>query len=230
MKIISVYFDRTPGRDYRRLAKVFEKSVRANMPDADLHLIEMKTPKDTPTRVHWANNSYKLDRWFKEAMPITENTILCDCDMLVLKDLSPAFDYDFDVAETWRTMADTPVNGGMIFLKPTPGAHNWLTAFHKADRLLRVNPALHGIYKSKYTGMNQASMGMVREKGGNFKLIALPCREFNACNDDWPDIGEHTRAIHIKGELRKSLFGTLPVEPEWKRAYNLFLEWENKKA
>ena len=228
-EIVSVYFDTTSGRDYRRLARVFAKSVRVNMPEADLQLIEMRPPKETLTVRHWSNNSYKLEEWVRRAYPITENTIVCDCDMLVLGDLSTAFENDFDVAETWRTNSDTPVNGGMIFLKPTPGAHNWFKAFLKADRLMRSNRALHGIFREKYTGQNQAAMGYVREKGGKFKLIQLPCRIYNACNDDWPDIGSHTKAIHIKGELRKSIFGELPLSPEWEKAYNLFLEWENKK-
>lgn len=228
MRIIAVHFDGNDGNeDYRRLASVWEKSARETNPNAEVRLIEMPPPPSNHMVQHYANNSYKLEKWVEAIGSLEEPTILSDCDMMILGDLSHVFDLDFDVAETKRTESrNAPINGGMIFLQPTAGARRWIRHVLEADRSMRLDADLHSIYCKKYTGMNQAAMGWVREKVNGFNRIELPCSVYNACTEDWPTIGDHTKAVHVKGKLRDSIFGVQQLKPEYKKAYALFRNWD----
>ena len=233
MKVVTAWFDMPGQNRYKRLLDVFLYSVKKNMPDATLEVLNIKPMRGVGIDQHLANNRAKMETWAQ--IDITEPTILADCDMLVLQDLSVAFDVVEDVGLTYRTADFPPRNGGMIFLQPTVNANRFLKQWNKVDRFLYGHRIVHELYRKKYAGMNQASLGYLLESGilPTLNVTELPCSIWNACNEDWPNISRKTKAVHIKGknQLRGDALSDKPIEdiePSRRKAVMLWRQYERE--
>jgi hypothetical protein len=209
MTIFTVQFDYKGQEMYERLVRVFRKSALRVMPEVRFEERNLKCPGNKIPKIHFRlSNTLKLREWVKWLDYTEDNTVFMDCDMLILQDISPAFDLDFDIAYTVRTSAKMPMNGGVIFAKPTEGARKFLYAWNDINDKMFANPTFHHPYRVKYAGMNQAAFGYLLEnpiEGVN--LLRLPCAVWNSCSEDWNKVNASTRIVHIKSVLRKVVLG-----------------------
>ena len=208
MKIVSVQFDYRGFNRYEKLARVFAYSVKKNCPDADLELVKVKPPElIKPVRSRsFASNTLKIKLWLEVLKNTKDDVIFMDCDMLVLKDISDAFKNHFDIGYTKRTKARMPYNGGVVFVKNTPEAIEFIEYWKEINDKMYNDQKFHYKYRNKYAGMNQAAFGYIMETGGyKAKLKAFSCDVWNACVENWATINDETRIVHIKGTLRRTV-------------------------
>lgn len=228
MKIVSVQFDYPGQNRYDKLAQVLTYSIKKNCPNADFELIKLKAPdiKKKIKSKSFASNTLKLEYWLKALKETTDNIIFIDCDMLVLGDLSSAFLSDFDIGYTKRTSSRIPYNGGVVFVKNTPQAIEFIELWNKINKKMYNDYSIHRPWRDKYAGMNQAAFGYVLEKEKyNAKLKSFPCAEWNACVEDWVKINDNTKIVHVKGGLRRAVIGQRPGNGyQYRRA---ILLWNN---
>ncbi len=233
MRLVTVSFNypvQLKRPDYLRLLDVFEASLRQKMPDCEICSLRIDPPDHRGAKkVPFLSNSAKLQVWaseMKRAAHDGQDVIFADCDMLCIKDVSPVFNMDFDVAYTVRNdHTNIPLNGGIVFAKPTDAAVRWFDKWAEVDARMYEDWNFHCPWRIKYAGMNQASFGYLLEHTDEIpgvKLLDLPTYLYNAVNTDWHRITSDTVFIHIKSKLRKSVlhqelpFGTMrPVMELW---------------
>jgi len=205
MTIVTVQFDYAHHNTYKRLVDVFRKSVNVTMPDVKFETIVLKSPGEKVSKLHsLLSNTIKLRAWKKWMDETNDNTVFMDCDMLVLKPIESAFDLDFDVAYTVRTRAEMPMNGGVVFVKPTDEGKRFIAEWLDVNERMYVNRKFHQPYRQKYAGMNQAAFGYLLENPlDNILLKPLPCHTWNACSEDWSFVNGKTKIVHYKSQLRK---------------------------
>ncbi len=208
MKIVSVQFDYHGLGRYEKLAKVFEHSVKKNCPSADFELLKVKPPeiKRKIRSKSFASNTLKLKLWLEVLKNTDDDVVFMDCDMIILKDISDAFKNHFDIGYTKRTGSRIPYNGGVVFVKNTPAAINFVELWKKINDKMYDDYTFHHKYRNKYAGMNQAAFGYIMENGGyKAKLKPFRCDIWNSCVENWPKINEDTKIIHVKGTLRRTV-------------------------
>lgn len=236
MKILGVVFD-YPGKDsYERLGAVFAKSVELNCPSAELTIERIKAPTSLKKNYGLSSNHHKFKVWndYIQAQRDGEHVVLMDVDMLVLHDLRSAFRDDFDIGLTVRTSVGwgkngIAYNGGVVFVKVNPIAKSFVQMWGEIDDKMYKDPKLHDPYNKVYKGQNQASLGyMVEHNPMQAHVQRLACKVWNACNEDWQNITDETRVIHIKSTLRHVLLGTIKGEPSKMR--RAVVEWRKVEA
>jgi len=215
MKIITVSFDFAGRSSYLRLLEVFRYSVQKHMPDVKMEIWKTNPPKkrnDRNTGV--VTNTAKLGLWLEAMEKTNEDIILMDCDMLVIGDLSLAFQYEFDIAHTCRHTIEhgrnrIPINGGVMFIRHNERSYNFMRRMKEVNDKMYLDPKFHHPYRVKYAGMNQAAYGYMLEhpKEHNAKILALSCQEWNLCNTEWHLFDEYTKCIHYKSRLRRAALG-----------------------
>ena len=229
--IFSVQFDFFKFSQYELLSKVFVYSAKKNCPDSEVVLLQIPPPdfKNAAKRC-FASNTVKIDKWVEFLYKTDDDVILMDCDMLVLKDLKPAFDDpNFDIGYCVKTNGHPPFNGGVVFVRNTPEAKAFVKAWAAMNRKMYHNKPFHNPWRKKYAGMNQAAFGYMyehKETWQGAKLKAFPCRIWNAHRDDWEHVGGQTKNVHIKSELRKLAlrnYAIKDVEPKYRVA---LAEWQ----
>jgi hypothetical protein len=228
LKIISVVFDYYHQEKYKKLSEVFSYSIKKNCPGSELELLKINPPKIHKNKSKsFASNTVKLELWLERLKATDQDVIFLDCDMLVLKDLSSAFNLNFDIGYTKRTRARIPYNGGVVFVKNTPEAVSFIELWAKINKKMYDNSRFHSVWRAKYAGMNQSAFGYILEKEKyNAILKQFPCEIWNACNEDWSNIGDKTKIIHIKGGLRRSVLHQAPgFTCKWQRAYTLWRKY-----
>ncbi len=212
MRLVTVQFDyprELHKPKYSVLLERFRESVAEHMPHVrfEVHTIQAPDPIDG-VPIAFVSNTVKLSHWAREATETREPLILADCDMLATSDCSGVFDQDFDVAYTVRTQPSRcPMNGGVMFVKPTPAAIRFLETMHGVNLRMMRDPVFHEPWRQKYVGYNQAAFGYILENQlvPSAKLLALPCRKYNAVDNDWAFIDGDTCMVHIKGALRTAV-------------------------
>jgi hypothetical protein len=156
----------------------------------------------------------------------------------VLKDLAPVFEKDFDVAVTKHSMGSLPYNGGVVFVKNTQKAKNFMRLWAEVNMKMFKTPAYHSKYIKKYAGMNQAAFGAVinefkdrfyfdKENHNDMQshVLNLPCSIYNLCRGYWPMVNADSNIIHIKSELRQAcLYDRTSRETE--KCYALWKKYE----
>lgn len=220
-------FDYRGVNKYSVLSKVFEHSVKKYCPDAELELLKVKPPelKRKARSRSFASNTLKLGLWLDILKKTDDNVIFMDCDMIVLKDISEAFNYKFDIGYTVRTRSPIPFNGGVVFVKNTPNAIKFIELWKEINRQMYEDYTFHMPYRTKYAGMNQASFGYLLEKKKyDAKVKKFNCDIWNACDDNWRDISKDTKVIHIKGGLRRTVLSPRPINSRYERAV---IVWQN---
>jgi hypothetical protein len=189
MRIITVQFDNILDeelRDYGLLLKVFKYSVFKHMPNTNFHEIIIPPPKKDPTKEYFmTKNTVKLGYWIDAVKESKENTAIMDCDMLALKDMECAFDHDFDIGISVRN-AKIKLNGGLLFVRPNERSIKFLEYWRDINLQMYQRPEFHSPYRTKYAGMNQASLGFCLENyQDDLHLAEFPCRIWNVCQEDW---------------------------------------------
>ncbi len=225
MTIVTVQFDYKGQTMYERLTDVFKKSVDRVMPDVNFVEINLPCPGPKVKKVHsLLSNTLKLREWKKWMDTTDEETVFMDCDMLMLQSIESAFEQDFDVAYTVRTSAKMPMNGGVIFLKPSDGARRFMTAWLDVNERMYKDRVFHAPYRQKYAGMNQAAFGYLLENPlENVTMEQLPCSVWNSCSEDWRWIDSVTKNVHVKSYLRKLVLG-IGVSRKPANAYSKIIE------
>lgn len=208
MKIVTVQYEGT----FDSLAEVFKKSVELNIPNAELINFDVKYPENESGRPMFCHHNHtKLEIWADFMQMASDNVIFSDLDMLALRDPVEIWDNNFDICYTERTIKNTgriiPLNGGIIFAKPTTAAREFFKLWAEVDRMMYYDPKLHDQYYRKYAGMNQASLGYLIENPDLYsaKLLAVKTRKYNAVDCDWQHINNETVFVHIKSLLRQNI-------------------------
>lgn len=213
-----VQFDYKNNKTFQVLQDAFVESIKQKMPGAEIKIEHPKPPnwksftKNGKPVIKWmASNTLKLEIWVDYIKNAKNNTILVDCDMLLANPISEVFDHDFDVAMTIRTNSNRlPINGGAIYVKPNENSIKYFEELLELNNKMINDPKLHRKYKGVYQGINQSAMGMISENydqnDSDFKLIMLPCKYYNCCQEDWNSVDfKKTRLIHCKSELRRCI-------------------------
>ena len=212
MKILAISFDYGGKGDmYEKLATVLAYSINRNCPTAEFTLMKVPPPKRQKDNHTFDSNNYKLRLWLDFLEKANDDVILMDCDMLVLHDLAVAFAEPFDVGLCKRNRENLPWNGGVVFVRNTAPAHQFMRDWLEADNFLfateRKEPSkLHQHYRNKYGGMNQSSLGyLLTEKKTAAKIKPFPCKIWNATIEFWSTIDAHTMILHVKSGLKKAV-------------------------
>jgi hypothetical protein len=228
LKIVSVVFDYGYDNRYSVLSQVLSYSIKKNCPEAQFKLIKIDPPvlKKGHKFKSFCSNTVKLKLWLEELKNTEDDVVFLDCDMLVLKDISSAFNSEFDIGYTKRTKAAMPYNGGVVFIKNNKKAIEFIELWDRINDKMYNDYNFHAPWRDKYAGMNQAAFGYIMEKEKfDAKLKQFPCAEWNACVEDWPSINGTTKIIHVKGGLRRAIFNSrLPEEYRYSRA---IIIWNN---
>ncbi|MFW6074460.1 MAG: putative nucleotide-diphospho-sugar transferase [Chloroflexota bacterium] len=229
MKIVGIVFDYNEGNRYERLTRVWAKSIEVNCPAAEVTILKIDPPKQTKRKIGLSSNWHKFKRWvdFARDQRDGENVILMDTDMIVLNDLRPAFNEDFDIGLTVRTKANWKYNGGVVFVKISDATREFLRQWGEIDERMYRDEKFHAPYSKKYKGQNQSSLGYMVEHNESLKIREFPCAIWNACNEDWIYIDDNTKVIHLKSNLRLSCLGEVTGAPsKMRRAFNEFKKYE----
>jgi len=209
----SVYFGQG---QYPRLAKVLEATARRHCPSWSISVerIEDSRLKRRDGNAGYSDNTWKLRAWADiiESAPEGDEILLVDSDVFILAPLDGIWDQEFDLLYTERSKgAPFPINGGVVAVRVTEASRRFMRLWVRRDQELFDDFDLHREWRKRYGGMNQSSFGSLLETGHALRswlrLATAPCREWNACDPvDWRDFGPHTRIVHVKSELRMTIF------------------------
>lgn len=227
--IVSVSFDYagSPGK-YDLLQKVFCFTLEEHGNEA-IHLRKDAPPDMVKARRFQTSNNYKLGVWIDTILDLKTDCCFCDVDMLCNGNISSIWEKDFDIAYTKRSAgANVPLNAGVMFVRNTPSAIKFLSKWRKIDDSMKENPTLRGAYAERYCGQNQASFGFMLEKHSDFcKIIQVPCRTWNVCDEDWQDYPDDAKFIHIKSRLRDAVFSRMPIDMWSIKLQKPLIAWYN---
>lgn len=205
MKAVVVQFDHEGDR-YESLLKTLIESWKAHA-KIPLEIHRIPVPEIGKRNKGFYFNHEKLRHWIDA---VDQDTIFIDADMLCMSDISHGFDQVEHIGITERPGA-FPVNGGVVFVRNTPEAKDFLRKWHEIDGQMLDDIDFHLKYHPRYAGMNQSSLGWMLENGYGDLAARLPCSEYNLCDGQW-DQWESARMIHIKGRLRTLILeGKLPI-------------------
>ena len=201
---------------YRRLARVLEDTARRQCAAWGVRVERIEPPEyvSAAGNQSYAWNTQKLEWWRARVMEAAPGTrlLLIDGDTAILRPLDPVWGIDFDIAYTVRPHG-LPLNGGVLFLRVGTESRAFVERWWATNLRFLRDPAAHRPWHLKYAGMNQAAFGKVLETARDgCRLLALPCREWNACSPELYERGL-TRVLHIKSRLRRATFGTEPPRP-----------------
>ena len=231
MKIVTVQFQYPDFYDFTLLRDVFKKSCEIQMPDVEFVDIHIPPPVKIPGKArNFKYNSTKLEIWRDYMQTATEPIIFADCDMLCMLPAHSAFDIDFDIAFTARTRVHRiPMNGGIIFARPTENARIFFDKWLEANNKMLKNEKLHHIWRVRYAGMNQAAFGYVYhelylKKKINLKLHEYKTIDWNAVDCDWQNVNGKTHFVHYKSRLRKFVLREQPVQHPYEIVMNAWYD------
>lgn len=212
-RILSVAFPRNDvrekGGEYYRKWSMYEKtlrrSVELNAPEAEFVIENPEPPKpDVNKRWSWVANRLKLRIWREYVQKADIPLVLLDADTIVLDNLLPVWDMDFDVAVTERPHK-TWINGGVVFVKPTAKARRFFDLWYEEDEHLAAN--MFKGTRLTTLGLNQtAFLNVYNKRKYEAKIIRIPCRIWNALVETFREFDlVSTRILHAKGGFGKRL-------------------------
>lgn len=229
MEIVTVQFNYKGRPNYRLLLQVFKYSIKKYMPNVKLVEYKINPPEKLPGRpLNFNYNDVKLKIWVDHLKKTKENVIFADCDMLALQSAEHAFNIDFDIAYTARTiLVRIPMNGGIMMVRPTEKSIKFFDEMYKINHRMLHDISFHHKYRVKWAGMNQSAFGyMYTERKGIAKLHKYITREWNAVDCDWGHINGKTVFVHYKSKLRKLILGNRKPFGNYKKPMVL---WNNMK-
>ena len=220
MTIVTACFNMK--EEYGHLYKLFEYSIKKQMPDAEIVCITDPQQVSGKNIVD-ASLSMKLKAWNHAVQTIDGDIILADCDMIFLEDISSVFDNDFDVAYTKRKHRCVPINSGIVFVKNSDKVRAFFKLWLDINMEMYHNPELLGQYRKKCSGMNQPALVKAIEDAKDINFLPLSCLEYNACESEWANIDETTKVLHLKESLREIIKGQgNPNNIDYKKAIELY--------
>jgi hypothetical protein len=218
MIIVSDIFNYDGDTRYEKMAKVLEYSAKKFCPNIEFRLIRHDPPRTINRKTCFASNNLKLNKWIEVLESANDDIIFLDCDMVILRSFDGAFDdTDFDIGITYLNDARErlPFNGGTVFARNTDAARGFMKKWLEIDNKMYTDEKLHSVFREKYAGMNQASLGYLLENKDCHEahIKRFDCHEWNWCRDRWifPDHGEGPRVLHIKSQTRKNVFLPTPI-------------------
>ena len=84
-------------------------------------------------------NTVKLGVWVDAVRKSNDNTAIMDCDMLIQRDISCAFDDDFDIGYSVRT-GKIRLNGGLLFIRPNKRSISFLEEWQRINQVMYADP------------------------------------------------------------------------------------------
>lgn len=206
MKAVTVFF----GNEYVKLKDTFVASWNRNC-DIPIEVIEIDPPNIGDQVPGYYFNHAKLSAWVEA---VQGDTILIDCDMLCISDISDGFGTVHHIGITEKR-SGSPINAGVVFVRDNPLSRAFLEKWIEVDGKMLHDPAFHSTYWKVYRGMNQSSLGWMIENGYNDIVTRLPCNTYNLCDGEWENWRE-SKMIHIKGFLRQKVLkdNLLPTQDE----------------
>jgi hypothetical protein len=196
------------GDDFGRLAGVLRKSIARNCPGARMvaRRYDMDESASEPLAAH---NTEKLRRWRDAVHEHEGNIVFLDADTLVLKDLAPAFQGDFDLSLTTRP-GTKRINAGVVFVKANANSRRFFDRWVEENDRIMSNPAMLADALLKHGGVNQASLLELLNQSHGSTIAELPCKIWNSVDQTWAEFDADTRVLHIKGKLRDSILNDKP--------------------
>lgn len=163
------------------------------------------TDEDSPVidgcairRIPWDKKRLMTYR-MRHLAELNQPALIVDTDILFQKDVSDIWARDFDIALTWRPPGSVkgprgedlakmmPYNTGVMFCK---NPEFWIEA-HKYCK--RLNPGLQDWYGDQVS---------VRDVSKKFKLLEIPCEEWNYSPKSPEDKPANARILHYKGDRK----------------------------
>jgi len=230
IKIITVQFGYDNDTKYKTLLDVLEYSAKTNMPDAEFIAFNIDAPQveELPGQKMLISNTVKLKIWVEQLQKARKGDKLAffDADMLIMRDFSQVFNYNFDVAYTYRMdYGRLPLNGGVMFAKPTRKAKSFFRKFLEINNYFLTHKKEHDEFRRIYAGMNQAAMGWMLERSNHrANILGLPCPLWNVCNEDWHQMRPDAYILHIKSRLRLMCLGKKKITKDIKEVVDI---WKN---
>ncbi len=192
------------GKQFTRLAVVLRKSIKANCPQATPVLKEEPRPRGIRGLPKNASaNLLKLTQWWPLAQEAERPFVLMDADTLVVNDLGPVWQHDFDIAYSVRPHR-CPIIGGVIFCRPTDATKHFLTQWLAEATRIALRPDAPQIM-SEYGGLLQSGLNQLRDLD-YLSIHELQAAEWNCCDQVWHEFDKNTtKVIHMKGRLRREV-------------------------
>lgn len=211
MKLVAAYFNRK--NKYKKLLRVFMKSLRKVMPKIKVKLLMPKI-KTKYNRKNDITFSFLTTAYY--ALESKEDLIIADIDLLFLKKVGNIFKHEFDIAITIRGDAGKQYNTGLWFYRPTERAQKFLKLWIKETERLIEKAKNTKKWIFTHGGVDQMSLHTILMKNEKKKIAnikRLPCQIWNACQTEWENVDKKTRVIHIKSKLRNYVLkGSKPRE------------------
>jgi hypothetical protein len=202
MKAYATYFDARQDGIWQRMANVLRFTCQQS--GVDITIEPMPIPQDG-RGMKVESNHEKLKLWNQAVQAATEPIILLDADMFCQKDPAPIMDTVQHIGITYRDQTSfPPINGGVVYVQPTAEARAFFSAWVEADAELHTSPSRHSVWRAKYAGMNQASLGMIMANGMDSLVTRLTCSQTN-CVEPWNNWQEST-FVHVKSQALWHIF------------------------
>lgn len=213
MTIVAPYFNRIP--QYEILLHVFNNSAKEKMPDSKIEIINFKPPCDKYGKGkeldHNWDTYYAFMAKISRAIEIQDNVLMTDSDLIFLKSVDDIWKRDFDIAITIRDHR-CKYNTGLCAIKPTIEAKYFLKRWKENTREVAEKQNWNKIYE--WWGIDQYALHLTIQEKIKIKLMELPCHIWNSTQNDWKNITNDTRVVHIKSGLRRIVFGTEKISPK----------------
>lgn len=241
MKIVAMFF-KEKNDIWQKLYDVFVYSVKKNVPNFTLEIIEVDKPvliddiekkRSNHKWGQWAlNNLEKIVQWNKYIQSANENTILVDGDIIIRKDPSDAFKQNFDIAYTsCKRRKKNKINTGVIFVRPNKNSKLFFQNWYNNTVRMFNDEEFYGEWVKKLSGITQPAFLYTLENSDKINTKILPGNIYNTIDPDWDDISK-SKIIHIKGQLQKMVTEYKKIKNNWKPPYNYWKKLEkemNKK-
>jgi len=204
------------GDQYEYMTGCMTNSLKRNMPGVE-HVVRKIAPAGGSQFVpaHVTDNNAKLWMWsdFVSSQPDDARVMLCDVDLLILKDVRSVFDDGFDIAYTVRD-ARVPFNSGVMFIRVNDRSrlfvHEWARA---SQRIVDMGRRAEFYIKDCVGGNQKAFRDTKRicvEWDDPPYIVPIPCEIWNCEQESYSKFSEETRVLHVKGWLREAALHNVP--------------------
>lgn len=219
-RLVACHFGGNPRRDvWARLARVLERTAADHCGHWSREIQSivprpMHSAIGIPSHVH---NTQKMEHWAAAvaAAKDGEQLLLIDTDTFIRHPLDDVWAEPFDFGYTTK-VSKFPFNSGVVFLRVSPAVRAFIEVWRRENRRMLSDRRHHEIWRAKFGGINQASLGYALA-AGEAQRIAIrefPCVTWNCEDSSWSKCDASTRIVHVKGLLRKAIFDRVGLAPE----------------